>query len=340
MVLQWGGYAPALYWEQNFCERGVFSMQNRFPGIKKPARAAAQSRPPRASRRAQPVDGRAPLLLLLCAALAAVSLFAFLSQRNPGRGAGDGGAQGQPAPPADEGAAADAASGEADGLLLLVNPWTPLPEDFLPGQPAPPADEGAAADAASGEADGLLLLVNPWTPLPEDFLPGELVPVQNDQAVDARAYPDLQDMLQDMSQAGLSPLICSSYRSQERQQELYDNKVQRVMAEGVSLEAAQAEAARWVARPGTSEHQTGLAVDIVSLSNQMLDETQESTPEFQWLAENAWKYGFILRYPNDKSEKTGIAYEPWHFRFVGKEAAEEMHDLGLCLEEYLESLAD
>ncbi|HIS21328.1 MAG TPA: M15 family metallopeptidase, partial [Candidatus Spyradocola merdavium] len=247
------------------------------------------------------VDGRAPLLLLLCAALAAVSLFAFLSQRNPGRGAGDGGAQ---------------------------------------GQPAPPADEGAAADAASGEADGLLLLVNPWTPLPEDFVPGELVPVQNDQAVDARAYPDLQNMLGDMSQAGLSPLICSSYRSQERQQELYDNKVQRVMAEGVSREAAQAEAARWVARPGTSEHQTGLAVDIVSLSNQMLDETQESTPEFQWLAENSWKYGFILRYPNDKSEKTGIAYEPWHFRFVGKEAAEEMHDLGLCLEEYLESLAD
>ena len=215
----------------------------------------------------------------------------------------------------------------------------PRPQTRGP-QPTPPPDEGAAADAASGEADGLLLLVNPWTPLPEDFLPGELVPVQNDQAVDARAYPDLQDMLQDMSQAGLSPLICSSYRSQERQQELYDNKVQRVMAEGVSLEAAQAEAARWVARPGTSEHQTGLAVDIVSLSNQMLDETQESTPEFQWLAENAWKYGFILRYPNDKSEKTGIAYEPWHFRFVGKEAAEEMHDLGLCLEEYLESLAD
>lgn len=252
-------------------------MQNRFPG--------------KETRRAQPVDGRARLLLLLCAALAAVSLFAFLSQRNP-------------------------------------------------GQPAAPMQELSEPEPASDEADGLLLLVNPWTPLPEDFVPGELVPVQNDQAVDARAYPDLQDMLQDMSQAGLSPLICSSYRSQERQQELYDNKVQRVMAEGVSREAAQAEAARWVARPGTSEHQTGLAVDIVSLSNQMLDETQESTPEFQWLAENAWKYGFILRYPSDKSEKTGIAYEPWHFRFVGKEAAEEMHDLGLCLEEYLESLAD
>lgn len=312
MVLQWGGYATALYWGQNFCERGVFSMQNRFPN-QEPARAVAQSRPPRASRRAhaQPVDGRAPLLLLLCAALAAVSLFAFLSQRNPGRGAGDGGAQGRPTPPSEASSSS-----------------------------APPADEGVASDAAFNEADDLLLLVNPWTPLPEDFLPGELVPVQNDQAVDARAYPDLQNMLGDMSQAGLSPLICSSYRSQERQQELYDNKVQRVMAEGVSREEAQAEAARWVARPGTSEHQTGLAVDIVSLSNQMLDETQESTPEFQWLAENAWKYGFILRYPNDKSEKTGIAYEPWHFRFVGKEAAEEMHDLGLCLEEYLESLAD
>lgn len=267
-------------------------MQNRFPG-KETRRAAAQSRGPQAFRRAhaQPVDGRARLLLLLCAALAAVSLFAFLSQRNP-------------------------------------------------EQPAAPMQELSEPEPAFDEADGLLLLVNPWTPLPEDFLPGELVPVQNDQAVDARAYPDLQNMLGDMSQAGLSPLICSSYRSQERQQELYDNKVQRVMAEGVSREAAQAEAARWVARPGTSEHQTGLAVDIVSLSNQMLDETQESTPEFQWLAENAWKYGFILRYPSDKSEKTGIAYEPWHFRFVGKEAAAEIHDLGLCLEEYLESLAD
>ena len=287
-------------------------MQNRFPG-KETRRAAAQSRGPQAFRRAhaQPVDGRVPLLLLLCAALAAVFLFAFFSQKNPGRTVGNGGAQGRLTPPSEASSSS-----------------------------APPADEGAAADAASGEADDLLLLVNPWTPLPEDFLPGELVPVQNDQAVDARAYPDLQDMLGDMSQAGLSPLICSSYRSQERQQELYDNKVQRVMAEGVSREAAQAEAARWVARPGTSEHQTGLAVDIVSLFNQMLDETQESTPEFQWLAENAWKYGFILRYPSDKSEKTGIAYEPWHFRFVGKEAAEEMHDLGLCLEEYLESLAD
>lgn len=271
-------------------------MQNRFPG-KETRRAAAQSRGPQAFRRAhaQPVDGRAPLLLLLCAALAAVSLFAFLSQRNPGRGAGDGGAQ---------------------------------------GQPAPPADEGAAADAASGEADGLLLLVNPWTPLPEDFVPGELVPVQNDQAVDARAYPDLQDMLQDMSQAGLSPLICSSYRSQERQQELYDNKVQRVMAEGASREAAQAEAARWVARPGTSEHQTGLAVDIVSLSNQMLDETQESTPEFQWLAENAWKYGFILRYPEGKEEITGYIFEPWHYRYFGTEEAQKIYESGLTVEEY------
>lgn len=285
-------------------------MQNRFSD-QEHMRAVALVRRPQTSRRAQPVDGRVPLLLLLCAALAAVSLSAFFSQKNPGRTAGNGGAQGRPAPPSE------------------ASPSS-----------APPTDEGGASDAAFNEADDLLLLVNPWTPLPEDFLPGELVPVQNDQAVDARAYPDLQNMLRDMSQAGLSPLICSSYRSQERQQELYDNKVLRVMTEGASLEEAQVEAARWVALPGTSEHQTGLAVDIVSLFNQMLDETQESTPEFQWLAENSWKYGFILRYPNDKSEKTGIAYEPWHFRFVGKDAAEEIHNLGVCLEEYLESYVD
>ena len=87
--------------------------------------------------------------------------------------------------------------------------------------------------------------------------------------------------------------------------------------------------------PGCSEHETGLALDIVSLDNQRLEEAQEETPENIWLRENCWKYGFILRYPRGKEDITGIDYEPWHFRYVGHAAAEEITRLGLTLEEYL-----
>ena len=90
-----------------------------------------------------------------------------------------------------------------------------------------------------------------------------------------------------------------------------------------------------MAIPGTSEHQLGLAVDIVDKHSQVLDNSQADTPAQQWLMEHSWEYGFILRYPEGKSEITGIIYEPWHYRYVGKEAAAEIHELGLCLEEYL-----
>ncbi|MBP3292640.1 MAG: M15 family metallopeptidase, partial [Clostridia bacterium] len=104
---------------------------------------------------------------------------------------------------------------------------------------------------------------------------------------------------------------------------------------GYSQEEAEAEAGKWVAIPGTSEHQTGLAVDIVALSYQLLDRGQEDTAEQKWLMENSYKYGYILRYPTDKSDITGIYYEPWHYRYVGKDVAKELYESGLCLEEYL-----
>ena len=90
-----------------------------------------------------------------------------------------------------------------------------------------------------------------------------------------------------------------------------------------------------MAVPGTSEHQLGLALDIVDVANQVLDERQENTEVQKWLMKNSWKYGFILRYPTDKSDITGISYEPWHYRYVGKEAAKEIYEAGICLEEYL-----
>lgn len=180
-----------------------------------------------------------------------------------------------------------------------------------------------------------LILVNPWNKITEGYEVA-LTQLKDGEAVDERCYPDLQNMMDDCRAAGLEPIICSSYRSQEKQEKLYNNKVERLMNQEYSLEEARIEAGKSVAVPGTSEHQLGLAVDIVDKAYQNLDENQEKTAVQRWLMENSWKYGFILRYPNEKSNITGIIYEPWHYRYVGKEAAKEIYDQGICLEEYLE----
>lgn len=196
----------------------------------------------------------------------------------------------------------------------------------------------AAVDAEDDEEIGdndtaepwNLILVNRDHPLESDFTLS-LTALRNGQSIDERVYPALQAMMDDAREAGLSPVICSSYRTGTRQRELYEAKVEEYRLSGYSQTEAETEAARWVAPPGTSEHETGLAE-----TNQHLDHTQEETAEQQWLMEHCWEYGFILRYPSDKSFITGISYEPWHYRYVGREAALAMRDSGQCLEEYLE----
>lgn len=123
----------------------------------------------------------------------------------------------------------------------------------------------------------------------------------------------------------MEPTICSSYRTRDKQEELFEKKLDTLLQQGYSPEEAEREAARWVARPGTSEHETALAVDIVDAAYQILDQQQEQTPVQQWLMTHCAEYGFILRYPTDKSDLTGIGYEPWHYRYVGTEAAETDH---------------
>lgn len=187
-------------------------------------------------------------------------------------------------------------------------------------------------------SDWNLILVNPWNKLPDDYEVA-LTPLPNGHSIDSRCYDALTDMINDCREAGLEPLICSSYRSQEKQESLFQERTEELLAQGYSKKDAKAKAATSVARPGTSEHQLGLAVDLVDKSHQTLDAAQEYTPVQQWLMENSWKYGFILRYPNDKSSLTGIIYEPWHYRYVGPEAAQEIYERGICLEEYLEELS-
>lgn len=197
-------------------------------------------------------------------------------------------------------------------------------------------NQGQMEKEESAEGDNWnLVLVNSTHFMEEDYVP-QLAEIENNYYFDARAVEYLQQMLADGRKEGLDFWICSAYRTMEKQTSLYENKVQRLMAEeGLGYEKACEKAATVVAYPGTSEHQLGLAVDIVAKDYQQLDEKQANTEEAKWLKENCWKYGFILRYPLDKTEETGIIFEPWHYRYVGVEAAREIMEQGICLEEYL-----
>lgn len=189
-------------------------------------------------------------------------------------------------------------------------------------------------EIAEKEPEWNLILANPWNKLPEDFSV-ELADIGGGHMVDARIVDELNQMMSDLRSAGHSAFVCSSYRTGAKQTTLYNNEVNDYLSRGYSEEEAAIEAGKWVAVPGTSEHQTGLAVDIMSSYYLVLDEGQEDTAEQQWLMENSYKYGFILRYPSNKSELTGIYYEPWHYRYVGKDAAKEIYEKGICFEEYL-----
>ncbi len=178
-----------------------------------------------------------------------------------------------------------------------------------------------------------VILVNPWNCVPQDYAT-QLELVGGFQ-VSTVCAGELRQMLADCQAAGFSPAVGSGYRSQATQEMLYNNKVQRVQALGYGLEEAKVIAATEVAKPGTSEHQLGLAVDLVDTDNWMLDESQADMPAQKWLMEHCWEYGFILRYPIGTTEYTGIIYEPWHYRYVGREISLELRDLGITLEQYL-----
>uniref|UniRef100_UPI002D7EDD56 M15 family metallopeptidase n=1 Tax=Oscillibacter sp. TaxID=1945593 RepID=UPI002D7EDD56 len=220
------------------------------------------------------------------------------------------------------GTAAGTAAGAGEPVRILA----------IPGA----VRSGGEGKASASEEDWALILVNGTHPLPEDFRVPEFTQLVNGHSIDKRAYPDLQRMMDACRADGLQPTICSSYRTQEKQEELFERKVQACLSTAASRQEAEEQAAVWVARPGTSEHQAGLAVDIVDKTYQSLDDGQEETAVQKWLMEHCAEYGFILRYPNDKSELTGIGYEPWHYRYVGEAAAGEIMSRGLCLEEYLE----
>lgn len=177
-----------------------------------------------------------------------------------------------------------------------------------------------------------LILVNKDYKIPSGYDP-ELTELSNGQKVDSRIYPQLQKMFDDARAAGLELFVREGYRTTQEQQKIMDEKIEEYRAEGYSHSEAKELVEKYVAIPGTSEHQLGLSVDINADTSKC-----SSDAVYAWLAENAYKYGFIKRYPSEKVEITGINNEPWHYRYVGTEAAAQMQESGLCLEEYIEQL--
>lgn len=182
-----------------------------------------------------------------------------------------------------------------------------------------------------------VILVNPWNMVPSDYSP-ILKETEGGMSIEKTCKEPLEKMLADCRNAGNQVTLISAFREHSTQITLYNRKVNYYLDKGYDAVSARTEAGKVVAMPGTSEHELGLAVDLADSSYPYLDEAQENTDAQKWLMEHCWEYGFILRYPNDKSEKTGIIYEPWHYRYVGTELAQELHSSGLCLEEYLENL--
>lgn len=199
--------------------------------------------------------------------------------------------------------------------------------------------QALATEAVPTFADAYLILVNRDNSLPETYSV-ELTQLHDwELSVAECLYEDLREMLAAGRAEGLSFQICSAYRTKEEQQELFDEDVRALLARGYSQEAAEAAVHEYTMLPGQSEHETGLALDIVAASNQNLDETQADTAESKWLHSHCAEYGFILRYPEGKSDITGIAGESWHYRYVGHEAAAYLTENGLTLEEYWQKLA-
>lgn len=200
--------------------------------------------------------------------------------------------------------------------------------DLAKGESADPAKGKSAEPQSSGtDVSWRLTLVNGQNPIPEDYEP-ELVEVQGGEQVDVRIYDSLKRMLEDARAANWYqlPQVVSGYRTAGKQQSLFDEKVAEYKQEGYEESEAKELAKQWTAVPGHSEHQLGIAVDINGVTYDV----------YSWLMENSYKYGFIFRYPGDKTQITGVAEEVWHYRYVGVEAATEMYEQGICLEEYLE----
>jgi D-alanyl-D-alanine carboxypeptidase len=193
---------------------------------------------------------------------------------------------------------------------------------------------GSGQPDLTGTDPNLLVLVNKDHALSEDY-DQALTSICNGRLeASERLYAILCAMLEAAGEAGYDYWIASAYRSRQRQQELVDEDVEALMQKGATYEEALSDTYRETMPAGHSEHETGLALDILCAGNTAMDISQADEPGNKWLVQHCMEYGFILRYPADKEDVTGISYEPWHFRYVGKEAAQYIMEHGIALEEF------
>ena len=179
-----------------------------------------------------------------------------------------------------------------------------------------------------------LILTNAEYPVPEDYeVELEAIP-GTEQSVDKRIYEPLMAMIGDMKAQGLSPIVCSGYRTLDKQEKLFNRKVLSFVKAGHTKEESYNLARQTISIPGSGEHCLGLAVDFYTRRYHKLERAFEDTPESKWLVEHAQDYGFVMRYGENKTDITGIQYEPWHYRYVGVEAAKFMKENELSLEEF------
>lgn len=206
--------------------------------------------------------------------------------------------------------------------------------DYHTDDPSPGVNEDGSFDFSSWN----MILVNPNNPIPDDY-PLKLAWVSlngKDRQVNSLCADAFKEMVNAAKEDGIILYLHSTYRGIQLQTEGFNNKVQEYINKGYSKEKAREIAATIVAVPGTSEHHTGLAADITTPSFDRLNADFDKTDAYQWLVTHCAEYGFILRYPKDKTEITKIIYEPWHYRYVGKEAARIIMSEGICYEEFVE----
>lgn len=235
-------------------------------------------------------------------------------------------------------------------LLVLAGKRTKLTNEIEQARLAAEqaAAQAAAEAAALAEAEAAywaslpdvdpdawyLKLANFENSLDADFIP-EVEEIENGQEFDVRASQYLKDLMQAARDAGYTVYFCSGYRSYEIQHGLYWRHIDEFVAEGMTEAEAHKTTLLSVNYPGSSEHQLGLSADILEYADQPMLPEIGGSGLMLWLEENCANYGFIVRYPEDKTDITGISYEPWHLRYVGREAAEYIMENGICLEEFL-----
>ena len=227
-------------------------------------------------------------------------------------------------------------TGEGEVAEETIIP-TPTPEPLRTPRPKEERESYGPDEFTSD--NWRLILVNKQNSIPEGYT-FQTDKIQGRMQCDERILDDLLDMLYAAEEDGVNLVICSSYRDMEYQKMLFDRKIRRYMNRGMSYLEAYQLSSRAVTVPGTSEHELGLALDIICNSYTSLDEGFGDTKAGKWLAANSCRFGFILRYPEGRENITGIEYEPWHFRYVGKAAATVIMEQGISLEEFWEEYVE